>query len=121
ADVSAASFAGRVRTEEFRRLLEGATPYAHLEALTIGSRPSSRAGGGLEELRAIPWVLCWTQTRLLLHAWLGVGAAWRAAADEAAAVEARLAEARASDPLFRSYARLLSFTIAKTEPVLWRR
>jgi phosphoenolpyruvate carboxylase len=117
---SKAVFEERVGSEDFRRLLERATPYARLQALTIGSRPASRGDGGLEDLRAIPWVLCWTQTRLLLHAWLGAGRAWREW-EEDADVEARLAEAREEDPLFRSYGRLLSFTMAKAEPALWRR
>lgn len=120
AQASREAFRAVVDAEPFRDLLRRATPYPRLEALTIGSRPAARAGGGFEELRAIPWVLCWTQTRLLLHAWLGVGAAWRERRD-VLDVEARLAEARAADPLFRSYARLLSFTMAKTEPHLWRR
>ncbi len=120
ARASKAAFETRVESEPFRQLLEAATPYARLQALTIGSRPAKRGDGGLEELRAIPWVLCWTQTRLLLHAWLGTGEAWRERRD-APDVDARLAEAREEDPLFRSWARLLSFTMAKTEPALWRR
>jgi len=114
------AFARQVKADPFRRLLEHATPYARLSSLTIGSRPASRGDGGLEELRAIPWVLCWTQTRLLLHAWLGAGEAWRALREEPE-IERRLAAARDADPLFRSYARLLSFTMAKTEPGVWRR
>ncbi|HUF75741.1 MAG TPA: phosphoenolpyruvate carboxylase [Longimicrobiales bacterium] len=120
ADRSKAAFETRVRADSFRRLLERATPYARLSTLTIGSRPASRGDGGLEELRAIPWVLCWTQTRLLLHAWLGAGQAWRELRQDPA-IDERLAAARDDDPLFRSYARLLSFTMAKTEPGLWRR
>ncbi|HSL84086.1 MAG TPA: phosphoenolpyruvate carboxylase, partial [Thermoanaerobaculia bacterium] len=122
AQASRAAFEARVASEPFRRLLERATPYGRLQALTIGSRPASRGGedGGLEDLRAIPWVLCWTQTRLLLHGWLGVGQAWRGLQDDPGLQE-RLAEARDEDPLFRSYARLLSFTMAKTEPSVWRR
>jgi len=120
AEASGEAFAGAVESDAFRELLAEATPYARLTELTIGSRPVSREGGGFEDLRAIPWVLCWTQTRLLLHAWLGAGEAWRALRDDPG-VEARLEEARQEDPLFRSYARLLSFTIAKTEPHLWRR
>jgi phosphoenolpyruvate carboxylase len=106
----------------FRELLGAATPYARLEALTIGSRPVARKGGeaSLEKLRAIPWVLCWTQTRLLLHAWLGVGEAWRARTDRDEAT-ARLRRAREEDPLLHSYLRLLAFTLAKTEPEIWRR
>jgi len=113
-------FETRVKSDAFRHLLEHATPYARLSSLTIGSRPASRGDGGLEELRAIPWVLCWTQTRLLLHAWLGAGQAWHELRDDPA-IDERLAAARDDDPLFRSYARLLSFTMAKTEPRVWRR
>jgi phosphoenolpyruvate carboxylase len=120
ADASKAVFERRVGSEPFLRLLELATPYTRLQALTIGSRPARRGEGGLAELRAIPWVLCWTQTRLLLHAWLGVGHAWQARRDDPDAEE-RLAEARETDPLFRSWARLLSFTMAKTAPALWDR
>ena len=119
------SFAERVASGPFRELLERATPYGRLQALTIGSRPARRGGGGLEELRAIPWVLCWTQTRLLLHAWLGVGEAWQRYRETRAlgAAEMRdvLASATEEDLLFRSYTRLLSFTLAKTAPAIWRR
>lgn len=114
------AFERRVASDSFRELLAAATPYARLEALTIGSRPTSRGAGGLEKLRAIPWVLCWTQTRLLLHAWLGIGQAWREIR-ERPDIEEALVDARANDPLFRSYARLLAFTMAKTEPRIWRR
>ncbi|MDX1394404.1 MAG: phosphoenolpyruvate carboxylase [Gemmatimonadota bacterium] len=114
-------FADRVASPDFRRILAGATPYTRLESLTIGSRPASRSGQeGLEKLRAIPWVLCWTQTRLLLHVWLGIGDAWRVARREPDA-HTDLERAIDEDPLFRSCMRLLSFTLAKTERTVWRR
>lgn len=106
----------------FHRLLRKATPYARLGTLNIGSRPVSRAGstaGGLESLRAIPWVLCWTQTRYLLHAWLGTGAAWRQLKERAGGREELLAAIQV-DPLLRSYLRVLGFTLAKTAPAIWR-
>jgi phosphoenolpyruvate carboxylase len=52
-----------------------ATPIDVIERMAIGSRPPSRrSGGGVENLRAIPWVFAWTQNRHLLPGWLGVGA-----------------------------------------------
>jgi phosphoenolpyruvate carboxylase len=110
-------------SDSFFDLLSAATPYTRLGTLTIGSRPVSRAAAdsptGLEQLRAIPWVLCWTQTRYLLHAWLGVGSAWRAVRDDETR-RAALVQALKVDPLLRSYVRMLGFTLAKTVPLIWR-
>ena len=50
-----------------------ATPIDVIERMRIGSRPARRGGGGLENLRAIPWVFGWAQTRCGLSAWYGVG------------------------------------------------
>ncbi len=57
-------------TEYFRH----ATPIDVIERLRIGSRPSRRGGaGGVESLRAIPWVFAWSQNRAALTGWYGVG------------------------------------------------
>jgi len=121
-ELSERAYVEMVSSPEFHELLGAATPYTRLGSLTIGSRPVSRKAGraptDLDHLRAIPWVLCWTQTRYLAHAWIGVGTAWRAIRRDPDARRALL-DAATKDPLLRSYLRMLGFTIAKTEPLIW--
>jgi phosphoenolpyruvate carboxylase len=67
--------------EDFYAYFREATPIDAIERLRIGSRPPSRrAGRGIEDLRAIPWVFAWTQSRHHLPGWFGVGTALEAAA-----------------------------------------
>ena len=57
---------------------EQTTPIEEIENLPIGSRPSRRrgdAGRSLDDLRAIPWVFAWTQSRCMIPAWYGLGTA----------------------------------------------
>jgi phosphoenolpyruvate carboxylase len=57
-----------------------ATPIAEIIELNIGSRPASRKpGGAIEDLRAIPWVFSWTQSRMLLPSWYGFASGARQA------------------------------------------
>jgi phosphoenolpyruvate carboxylase len=64
------------KEERFVPYFRTATPELELANLNIGSRPAKRkASGGVESLRAIPWIFAWTQTRLNLPTWLGVGEA----------------------------------------------
>jgi phosphoenolpyruvate carboxylase len=61
---------GEAFVDYFRR----ATPIDVIERLRIGSRPASRRSGrGIDNLRAIPWVFAWTQSRHLLPGWYGLG------------------------------------------------
>jgi len=57
---------------DFVPYFRAGTPEQELAKLPLGSRPAKRkADGGVESLRAIPWVFAWTQIRLMLPAWLG--------------------------------------------------
>ncbi len=61
---------------DFVDYFRSATPEQELSQLPLGSRPAKRRpAGGIESLRAIPWIFAWTQNRLMLPAWLGAGAA----------------------------------------------
>jgi phosphoenolpyruvate carboxylase len=70
-------YRGYVReNKDFVPYFRSATPEQELGKLPLGSRPAKRrASGGVESLRAIPWIFAWTQNRLMLPAWLGAGAA----------------------------------------------
>jgi phosphoenolpyruvate carboxylase len=70
---------------ELARYLHQATPIGEIDRLNIGSRPSRRsATAGLSELRAIPWVFAWTQSRVALPGWYGLGSALEGWAGESA-------------------------------------
>lgn len=76
-DVSCEMYRGYVReNKDFVPYFRSATPEQELGKLPLGSRPAKRRPtGGVESLRAIPWIFAWTQNRLMLPAWLGAGAA----------------------------------------------
>lgn len=103
---------------EFINMVEHATAYKYLEFMQFGSRPTKRKKLiGVSSLRAIPWVLAWTQTRSLLPTWWGMGSAFaQLSADEVAQIQ-RLFQDR--DPLLTTYLQLLGYTLAKIEPEIW--
>ncbi|MEM8669241.1 MAG: phosphoenolpyruvate carboxylase [Planctomycetota bacterium] len=72
-----------LETPGFVEFFRCATPISEIEQLPIGSRPSRRKpDGGLADLRAIPWVFSWTQSRCLLPAWYGIGSAMGKCVDD---------------------------------------
>ena len=99
----------------FIEYFRAATPEQEIAGLTIGSRPARRrTGGGIETLRAIPWIFSWTQTRLLLPAWLGVGEALQDALD--AGLESELQAMFRDWPFFRAFLDMVEMVIAKGDP-----
>lgn len=78
ADVSLAAYQELVRHPEFLTYFDLATPVSEIETLPIGSRPARRGSQrSLSNLRAIPWIFAWTQSRHLVPAWYGLGTAIR--------------------------------------------
>lgn len=105
-----------VQDANFQELVSLATPYDFLNLLKIGSRPTKRTGKGNFTIRAIPWILCWTQTRLLLPIWWGIGSSWESlSAQEKAEVKNYFTHA----PLMQTYIKNLGFTLAKVELGVW--
>ncbi len=81
ADTSEAVYRRLVHEDpDFVEFFLNVTPVDEVSRLRLGSRPARRqAAGGIDDLRAIPWVFAWTQSRIVLPAWLGVGTALRVA------------------------------------------
>ena len=99
---------------DFVAYFRHATPEQELGKLPLGSRPARRAGpGGIESLRAIPWIFAWSQNRLILPAWLGAGAALRRALDRGQGDMLR--EMVAIWPFFATRLAMLEMVFAKTD------
>lgn len=107
-----------INDPKFLEVVEKASPYLYLKELKIGSRPTTRnpvlkVGG----LRAIPWILCWTQTRVLFPTWWGVGKSWENMKKDD---KAEIKKAYKSSEVFGTFINLLGFTLAKVDLSIWR-
>lgn len=115
--VSQEAFRGLVEDKQFRRFVAKATPYPDLSVLNLGSRPSHRpgktsTGADLGSLRAIPWVLCFTQGRLLVPSWYGIGYAFMHLRKDPVKLAALL-EAFRGNRAFKGFVKLMGFSLAK--------
>lgn len=99
---------------EFIRYLRTVTPELELQMLPLGSRPARRkVGGGIESLRAIPWVFAWTQVRLMLPAWLGTGRALNNAMNDG--FTPVIQDMRDNWPYFQTLLDMLEMVLAKAD------
>jgi phosphoenolpyruvate carboxylase len=113
-EVSCESYRNVVRgSEEFVPYFRAATPELELGKLPLGSRPAKRnPNGGVESLRAIPWIFAWSQNRLLLPAWLGAGEAIQYSIDKG---HAQLLEDMCREwPFFSTRLGMLEMVYTKT-------
>ncbi len=102
---------------DFVPYFRAATPEQELGKLPLGSRPSKRKkDGGVESLRAIPWIFAWSQNRLLLPSWLGAVASIQAGKDNNKGD--LLDEMNAEWPFFKTRLAMLEMVFMKTDPEL---
>nr|ASL68824.1 C4 photosynthetic phosphoenolpyruvate carboxylase [Amaranthus tricolor] len=101
----------------FVEYFRSATPELEYGRMNIGSRPAKRKpGGGIETLRAIPWIFAWTQTRFHLPVWLGCGAAFKHVIEKDIRNLAMLKEMYNKWSFFRVTIDLLEMVFAKGDP-----
>lgn len=116
--------ASEISCEIYRKVVRGekdfvpyfrsATPELELSKLPLGSRPAKRnPNGGVESLRAIPWIFAWMQNRLMLPAWLGAGAALRQLIEQGE--EQQLKEMCREWPFFSTRIGMLEMVFSKTD------
>jgi len=115
----ATSYKYKIAESKFFEMVEAATPYSYLNVLRLGSRPTKRASEQTQVLdfnsiRAIPWILCWTQTRILFPSWWGVGSSWDKIRSNRKESQ-ELKDSYESSYLFSSYVRTLGFTLSKVD------
>jgi phosphoenolpyruvate carboxylase len=102
---------------DFLAYFRQATPIDEVADLRIGSRPAKRkAGGRIEDLRAIPWVFSWTQSRLGIPGWFGLGSALdREAREQGDEGRRRLAAMYREWPFFRSLLDNAQISLGKSD------
>ncbi|WP_374974839.1 phosphoenolpyruvate carboxylase [Microbacterium trichothecenolyticum] len=105
-------FFSLVKAPGFAPWFARVTPMEEIGLLALGSRPARRGLSveSLEDLRAIPWVFAWTQARINLAGWFGLGTALEAVGDEAL-----LQQAYQEWPLFRTLIDNVAMSLAKTD------
>ncbi|MHB2016875.1 MAG: phosphoenolpyruvate carboxylase [Candidatus Xenobia bacterium] len=119
AETAYTAYRAALEDPRFVPYFRSVTPIEELGRLNIGSRPARRKKStGLEGLRAIPWQFAWTQNRLMLPTWLGVGAALE---DVRQTDEAAIVEMVREWPFLSATLDLVEMVLAKVEPKVTER
>lgn len=101
-EYSSKTYRGLLQEDDFLTFYRSATPIDALEQSRIGSRPSRRSGKpSLKDLRAIPWVFSWNQSRFYMPGWYGVGSSIAALKSEKPELFAALKKSAKTWPFLR--------------------
>ncbi len=113
---SHAAYRALIDDPDFTQYLHEATPLDLIGRLNMGSRPARRVAGlGLDDLRAIPWVFAWMQSRHTLPGWYGLGSALEAFERTGADAKRLLAELYADWPFFQGMIDNAMMALAKAD------
>jgi len=113
---SRAAYERLITHPHFLVFFSEATPIDAIESSKIGSRPARRTGArSLQDLRAIPWVFSWSQSRCNMTSWYGVGTALEHCASTAPQAFGRIKEATRSDPFIRYVLTNVDTSLAATD------
>ena len=116
ADESYRIFKALTTHPSFIPFYEQATPIDVIESSKIGSRPSRRRGKRtLEDLRAIPWVFSWTQSRMNISSWYGVGSTLAAMREKQPGLYERLRRFSRDDGFTRYVLTNIDTSLAATD------